>query len=550
MTRTAINHPAARLPDIENHHGTPPYEEIPIVGRRFRILSLLRRHIPTLTVMAVLIGLGIYGHRSDWKLPKFSVLTGAASTEREDWCEEHGVPESQCVECHPDLLPRSKDYGWCKEHGVHDCPFCHPEIAQLKQPPNATESDHGRAARALASAPREENNAVCRNYQRRIQFASLDAVKKAGVDVGLVERQPITESVLANGQITYDQTRFASLSSRLPGTVWHVEKNVGDQVRAGEILALVDAAEVGRAKTELMQALAHEQFQQNALKRLESVKDIVPGGKIQEAQTEGVQARARLLSAGQALANFGLPVNIEHLRGMTDEHLIRHLQSLGLPEKLLRHLDSEETTANLLPIKTPLDGTIVARQVVAGEVVDASRVLFQLADTTRMWLTFSVPLEDAGKLVLGQAVLFRPDGIHREVSGKLVWISTAADSRTRMVAVRAELPNPNGSLRNETFGAGRIVLREEQEAIVVPNEAIHWEGCCHVVFVRDKGYFNKKDSPKVFHIRTVRLGAKTEKFTEIIAGVLPGEVVASKGSDVLRAELLKNNLGEGCTCGK
>jgi hypothetical protein len=71
-----------------------------------------------------------------------------------------------------------------------------------------------------------------------------------------------------------------------------------------------------------------------------------------------------------------------------------------------------------------------------------------------------------------------------------------------------------------------------------------------VVFVRDKGYFAKPDSPKVFHIRTVRLGARSDKTTEIIVGVLPGEVVATKGSDVLRAELLKNNLGEGCTCGK
>ena len=136
------------------------------------------------------------------------------------------------------------------------------------------------------------------------------------------------------------------------------------------------------------------------------------------------------------------------------------------------------------------------------------------------------------------------------MSGKLVWISTTADQQTRMVTVRAELPNPQGQLRNETFGAGRIILREEQEAIVVPNEAVHWEGCCHVVFVRDKGYFDSTDSPKVFHVRTVRLGAKNEKFTEIIAGVLPGEVVATKGSDVLRAELLKNNLGEGCCCGK
>ena len=79
---------------------------------------------------------------------------------------------------------------------MHNCPLCHPEVAQLKQTPVVAEADRQRAARALAAAPRPENNAVCKNYRRRIQFASLEAVKKAGVDVGLVDRQPISESVV------------------------------------------------------------------------------------------------------------------------------------------------------------------------------------------------------------------------------------------------------------------------------------------------------------------------------------------------------------------
>ena len=553
MSHLTANCPVADSPAIgENHQKEPQQTETPKGGGRFRLMPRLHHHIPTLAVMAVLVGLGIYGHHSDWKLPKFAALAGNGVAARDDWCEEHNVPESQCVECHPDLLPRGKDYGWCKEHGIANCPLCHPEVAQLKQTPNVVDSDRGRAERALVSAARSENNAVCKNYLRRIQFASLEAVKKAGVDVGLVERQPITESVLANGQITYDQTRFASLSSRLPGTVWHVEKNVGDRVQAGEVLALVDAAEVGRAKTELVQALAQEELQRKIVNRLESLSSdgIVAGRQAQTAQTEFVQARARLLSAQQALANLGLPVNIEQLRGLPDEKLAQYLRLLGLPENHVQHLSPNETTANLLPVKAPMDGIIVARQVVAGEVVDASRVLFQLADTSRMWLTLNVSVEDAGKLALGQPVRFRPDGNHTDVSGKLVWKSTTADPQTRMVTARAELPNSSGQLLNETFGAGRIILREENDAITVPNEAIHWEGCCKVVFVRDKGYFDKPDSPKAFHIRTVRLGTRNEKATEIIAGVLPGEVVATKGSDVLRAELLKNNLGEGCTCGK
>ncbi len=96
---------------------------------------------------------------------------------------------------------------------------------------------------------------------------------------------------------------------------------------------------------------------------------------------------------------------------------------------------------------------------------------------------------------------------------------------------------------------GRLILREEPDAIVIPNEALQWDGSCHIVFVRDKAWF-EDGSPKHFHTRSVRVGVKTEAYTEIIAGVLPGEVVASAGSNVLAAQLLKNDLGAGCTCGQ
>jgi cobalt-zinc-cadmium efflux system membrane fusion protein len=90
------------------------------------------------------------------------------------------------------------------------------------------------------------------------------------------------------------------------------------------------------------------------------------------------------------------------------------------------------------------------------------------------------------------------------------------------------------------------VLREEPNAVVVPSEAIQSEGdsSCQVVFVRDKNFL-KEGAPKVFHVRTVRVGAKDNQNIEIIAGVLPGELVATKGSGGLRSELLKNNLGAG-----
>ncbi|HEV7223271.1 MAG TPA: efflux transporter periplasmic adaptor subunit, partial [Pirellulales bacterium] len=82
---------------------------------------------------------------------------------------------------------------------------------------------------------------------------------------------------------------------------------------------------------------------------------------------------------------------------------------------------------------------------------------------------------------------------------------------------------------------------------VVPNEAVQFEGDCYVVFVRDKDFLDK-DAPKLFHVRNVRLGAKDDRHTEIIAGVAPAELVATAGSGILGAELLKGKLGAGCTC--
>ncbi len=529
----------------------PPERSFARPPRSAVVWPWLKKALPTAFVVGGLAGLAMWGHSTDWKLPKFSELTGQANSVPKDWCEEHGVPESKCVECNPSLLPKGPDYGWCAEHGVHNCPLHHPEVAQTKETPNVTQADFERTKRALEVADRPQNNSSCKVYQRRVQFASIEAVKHAGVDVELVDRRPISELIAGNGEITYDQTRFANLSPRTGGTIWRVEKNVGDRVRKGEIVAILDSAAIGQAKSDLVDALVHENLQRKTMERLQALPEgAVAGRQVREAEAAFEKARVAVLKVQQSLANLGLPIDLNSLRGLSDEEQVARLRYMALEDAAAPELLSSVTTANLLPIRSPMDGLVVERSVVAGEVVDTSAILLQIADTSRMWLTLSVPLEAAKRLAMGQAVRFQPDGSQEQLAGVLSWISTSADKQTRMIKVRAELPNADGRLRNETFGAGRIILREEPEAIAVPDEALHWEGCCHVVFVRDKHYFDSPESPKVFHVRSVRMGAKQDGFTEIIAGVLPGEVVATKGSDVISAQLLKNNLGEGCTCGK
>lgn len=503
--------------------------------------------LPTLAVLAMLSAIGMYGHRHHWTLPSFAALTGHSEPSVEDWCEEHGVPESVCVACNPQLMPAAPDYGWCSEHGVPNCTLHHPDIAQLKKTPTVSKHDFYRAADALALRERPRNNAICKVYQRRIQFASFEAVQQAGVDVELVERKPMQEWIAGNGEIRYDATLRAKLASRVPGTAWRVLKNIGDPVHEGDVLAVVDAMEVGRLKGELVKAVVNEDLARKHLDRLNSLsKGVVAGKEILDKEADLAQAEADVLSAEQALANLGLSTEAAALRNLDKGQIIDRLRFLGLPDDLVSDFRSQTATANLIPIRCPLDGVVVERQVVAGEVVDATQTLFEVADPSRMWLILNVPLEDANLLSIGQPVRFIPNGSREEVGGTLSWISTAADRQTRMVQVRAELDNPQGRLRDETFGTGRIVLRDEANAIVVPNSALHWEGCCQIVFVRDRGFFDSPDSPKVFHVRTVRTGASDDEHTEILAGLLPGEVVVTEGSDVLRAQLLKNSLGEGC----
>jgi cobalt-zinc-cadmium efflux system membrane fusion protein len=500
----------------------------------------------TALVLLTLGALAFAGHHTGWTLPAFSALLGNGSDARDDWCAAHAVPESQCVECNPRLLPRPADYGWCPRHGVHACPLEHPDVAQLATVPQVSPADLARAQRALDLGARPENSRLCKLYQRRVQFASQEAFERSGVEVEPVWRAPVVESVAANGELTYDPTRVARVSARVPGTVWRVEKNVGDSVRQGEVIALVEAAEVGRAKAEFLQAAAQLRLRETNFQQLHGLagSGAVSERTVREAETGLSEARIRLLGARQALVNLGLPVAADEVKGLSEEQLAAFVQFLGLPDGLRQALDPRTTTANLLPVRSPLDGTLVAREVVASEVVDTTRVLAVVADVRRLWLTLSVRQEDTRKLAPGQPVHFRSDAGGEEVTTAVTWISPAVDERTRTVKVRADVANPAGRLRANTFGKGQIVLREEKDAIVVPSAAVHWEGDCHVVFVRDRNFL-AENGFKVFHTRTVRLGVKDERNAEILAGVLPGEIVATRGSGVLRAELLKGNLGEG-----
>lgn len=550
---------------------------LPVSGRARRIAAALAGSLPMLVVLACLGGIAHWGHRTGWKAPKFSELFGSiAEEEAEDWCVEHGVPESKCIKCHPELAGES-GADWCREHGVPEsrctvchpeiltngvagdwcgghgvpesnCTLCHPEIAvrgaSSKGSPEVSAAD-AKDVRTSTVGPYTAQSgrvakdpSTCQTHAQRVQFASAASVEKAGIALGGVVERAMADTLLANAETDYDRTRLATVSSRAAGAAWWVGKEVGDRVNRGEVLALVDSADAGRAKAEFLQAGAYRHLRFLTLERTRNLGDIAPRSEMEENQAALREAELRSFNARQALINLGFALPPDGASDIPNEH---ELQMLGVPEGIRETFDASNATANLLPIASPLDGVVIERSVVAGEAVEAFKPLLVVADTNRMWIMIDVPQSHAGRIAIGQRVRFAVEPASDDaVAGTIGWMSTAVDEETRTVKVRADVENADGRLLARMFGQAAITIRETPTAIAVPDDAVQWEGCCHLVFVRL--------TDEIFQPRKIRVGARSGGFTEVLVGVLPGEVVATTGSHVLKSEILKSTLGAGCTC--
>ena len=372
---------------------------------------------------------------------------------------------------------------------------------------------------------------------------SKNSIEKVGIRFGRVEKRPIRQTIPAHGIVSYNKNSLARLTSRVPGTVWRVEKQVGQAVRKGDVLAIVEARDVGQAKANLLQAVVKHGQTLRLRDRLKSVSEAVSDRARSDAEAEFRQAKIELMNSVQELVNLGLPIALREVLDLDDETLAKKLHFLGLPPEVVAGLDLHTTTTNLLPICAPFDGIVIGREMTVGEVVAPSESHFEIADTRRMWIVLEVRKEDANLVRIGQRIQFTPDGMAGEISANVDWISTEVDSETRTLQVRAEVDNPvlpittstTGTpvseqrlLRAQAFGMGEILVREEDWALTVPNDAVHWERGHHVVYAYDGERFSQ--------IKIVS-GVRERHWTEIRSGLKDDMVVATEGSHVIKAEL-------------
>ena len=366
-----------------------------------------------------------------------------------------------------------------------------------------------------------------------------DVAQQAGIHIEPVSKRTIRHTLTVNGVSGYDQDHVAQLSVRVPGHVWKVQRKVGETIRQGDCLAIIDAVEVGEAKTEFLQAVVNFDLKSLTFQRLTRVANEVAERTLKLAEAEEREARLRMLSAQQKLINLGLPIKLEEMQKRSDDDLVSHIRTIGLPPSVVEMLDPQTTTANLIPLTAPFDGVVIGRAATVGEMVSPTSTQFVIADINRMWITVEVRKEHAGLVRLGQTIDFLADGASASVVGTIDWISTELDEQTRTLSVRASVPNPildqgpHGETRRllkaNTFGIGHIVLSEAPQALAVPTPSIQYDGKEHFVFVRSSSGFLR---------RNVQLGPAENGFTEIRSGLNAEEPVVSAGSHVLKAQLL------------
>ncbi|MCZ6698732.1 MAG: efflux RND transporter periplasmic adaptor subunit [Planctomycetota bacterium] len=447
-------------------------------------------------------------------------------TLEQGWCRGHGVPESVCTRCNAALIPKFKAAGdWCEGHGLPEtqCTVCNPgvEARWAKLDPEYAGADAGDSGGValVGDLPRNQRSpsVSCSTNSLQVRFATSEIAKKAGLKYTLVERRQVTATLECNAEIAFDGNRYARISSRVAGVVHTVNKDLGDRVETGEVMAVVDSSELSAAWAELLQTRALLEW---AHTNHERIHGLVEQGIATEQ--DDMEAEAKLEADRVATAKAR-----------------QALRSLGLTDAQIEAPEEPGGTHSLLPVTAPFAGIVIDRLAVMGEAINAYQPLFTIADTSTMWAMLDVYDADLFKVRVGQQILFDVAGLAGErFAGPITWISARVDPTTRTLKARAELDNPNGLLRANMFGRAVVTIRDSELMVVVPKSAVQWEGCCNVVFVRK--------SDQLFLPRKVRLGYSTDDYYEVLEGVNPGDEIVTQGSFLLKTEILKGSIGQGC----
>lgn len=337
---------------------------------------------------------------------------------------------------------------------------------------------------------------------------SEKATREAGIKI--VEAGPgeLEETLTLPGEIGLNADKVAHIVPRVSGIVRRVEKSLGDEVQAGEVMAVLESRELAEAKADYLAARQRLALAEANLKSAQELhqKKIMPDLEFLTIEKDKAEAAIALQAAGNKL------------------------HALGLAEDQVPQSSDPTSSLALYELRAPFAGTVVQKHCALGEVLTSETDAFVLADLSTVWATISVYAQDIGRVRPSQTVHIRADGAEMTASGEICYIAPVANEATRTVYARVDLPNTARQWRPGTFITASIVLDRKSVPVLVPIEAVQRVKGQSVVFVSDEHGFEP---------RPVAVGRTSSTHAEIVSGLAAGEPYVAQGAMILKAELGK-----------
>jgi cobalt-zinc-cadmium efflux system membrane fusion protein len=272
-----------------------------------------------------------------------------------------------------------------------------------------------------------------------------------------------------------------------------------------------------RLKADFLEASAEAHVREQEFYRADS---LIRKGLISVAETQHIDGQFKTAQA-----------RLAGIQGL--------LEACGLNSDDVQFLQSHGSVSPRWLLRSAKGGALLERNAPLGELLEAGARLALVGDPSILWIEAHVRESDLSLLHKGQVVEFASDGDALEkVSGRVIWVAQYLDPLTRSATVRAQVTNASLDLKAHQFGRLLLPISTKSAAVAVPRDAVQWEGCCNVVFV--------KEAADRYRPHKVTVSRGDRGYYNISSGLRAGDMVVVKGSYLLKTELKKGSLGAGC----
>jgi cobalt-zinc-cadmium efflux system membrane fusion protein len=307
------------------------------------------------------------------------------------------------------------------------------------------------------------------------------------------------------GEVKLNEDRTAHVTPRVDGIVQEVQANLGQQVRKGELLAVVASADVSEQRSSLAAAE----------KRAVLARSVYEAEK--KLWEDQVSARQDYLKAGQEW----------HEATIGEQNARQKLVAIGAG-------GSGKGPFNRLEIRAPFDGLVVDKHIAVGEAVGAETKVFTVSDLRQVWAEVVVPAKDLEIVKVGTEAVLHSAASDAAVKGKVSFVSAMIGEQTRAARARVVLDNPKLAWRPGLFVDVDVVTGSAEVPVAVEKQALQVLNGSQVVFQREGQAF--KPVP-------VTLGRSDGKLVEITSGLRKDAVYAAAHSFTIKAEQGKGAAG-------